>query len=147
VTELETPGIEKIDSRVSATRLTVSLDGGLRQAGKAYQLRDGSKDFAAPTDGFHTPVSYLELLPLEAPDLTTALRGEVKELPVLPAELKTIADAQGANLTINPDRAARFEQDDFFGRSVDAIWRQGDPWPVYLKTVTGTAVLIVGVSQ
>jgi hypothetical protein len=142
VTQLSAPGSPAVDARVRSIALTVSTEGGgFTQASKTYQLTEGRKDFTASAEGLHAPVSYLELLPLEAPNLTSAVRGEAKGMPELPAELRVMAE--GAPLTLDPARAARFEQDDFFGRSVEAIWRQGDPWPVYMKTANGVAVLVV----
>jgi hypothetical protein len=141
VTQLDAAGAPVIDPRVKSIQLRVSAEGGgFTPVSKVYQFTTGRKDFTASAEGVHAPVSYLELLPLEAPDLTTALRSEVTTTPELPAELR----AMGATLSIDPATSAHFEQDDFFGRSVEAIWRQGDPWPVYLKSANGVAVLIVG---
>jgi hypothetical protein len=144
ITQVENTGLPMVDPHVKSLNLTVSFAQGLEQKAKTYTLGESGKIFTASPEGLHMPVSHLELFPLEAPELTTAMRGEVRAVPALPPELQAIA--RGTSLQIDPAHAARFEQDDFFGRQIEAIWRQGDPWPVYIKTTNGTAILLSGQS-
>jgi hypothetical protein len=144
ITQVDAPGAPLVDPHVTSLDIKISLAGGFEQKAKTYALAGSGKTFTASHEGVHVPVSYLELFPLEAPELTTAMRGDVKEIPQIPAGLQALAG--GTSPKIDPQRAARFEQDDFFGREIEAIWRQGDPWPVYMNTTNGTAVLISGPS-
>lgn len=140
ITQLDAPGFPIVDPHVKSLNLTISLASGFEQTAKKYVLTDNSKIFSASSQGLHVPMSHLELFPLEAPELTTAIRSPVRTEPLLPPSLQSVTG--GTSLAVNPARATHFEQDDFFGRQVEVIWRQGDPWPAYVKTTNGTAILV-----
>jgi hypothetical protein len=139
ITQENVAGWPPVDARVQSVELTLALGEMPTQVKKTYRL-DG-KDFSASPEGMHAPVTYLELFPLDAPELASAIRTAPTSFPRLPSQLGTLV---GAAPHVDPAHAAQFELDDFFGRKIETIWRQGEPWPVYMNTSNGTAVLLEG---
>jgi len=74
------------------------------------------------------------------PDVFTARSDEAIGTPELPKGLRQVASRSG--FRIDPSTTKAFEQDDFFGRGVRILWKQGDPWPAYLKTPQGVSILL-----
>ncbi|HUP56775.1 MAG TPA: hypothetical protein VM598_04930 [Bdellovibrionota bacterium] len=139
VTQLEESGFTKIDARVDA--LTIAFKSGFAQERREYQLGGSSpRTFKASPEGMRAPVSYLELFPLEAPELSTAVRTAARELPEMPEPLRALWKSRGRALDLG--QSEHIEQDDFFGRRIEAIWQAGQPWPTVLKTPHGTAILL-----
>lgn len=131
-------GLSPPDPRVQA--LTLTMNDQLVQTRKSYQLVGHSLPVAASPNGIHSSVSPLELFPLDVPEILTASRAQATTLPQLPAEAQAVA--RKANYQPDLTRSSWFEQDDVFGRPVQVLWQQGDPWPAYLKTANGVAILI-----
>jgi hypothetical protein len=138
VTQLEELGWGKVDSRVSSLKLSTTDHLGLTR--KEYRVSGREKPFVASPEGVHVPVSYLELFPLEVPDVETAIRRDDQTVPELPAPLQAVA--QKAGFALDAAHAIHFEQDDFFGREVESFWEPGKPWPSLIQTANGVAILL-----
>lgn len=138
VTQRSAFGLAPVDPRVQTVTLT--MNDQMLQTRKSYQLVGNSRPVAASPNGIHSSISPLELFPLDVPEILTASRTQATALPELPPEAQAIARKSG----YQPDLAhsSWFEQDDFFGRPIQLLWQQGNPWPTYLKTANGVAVLI-----
>ena len=137
VTQKTAQGLKTVDSGVESVTLTMGDE--FQQTRKQYK-RPGGQVVNASPDGLHTSVSVLELYPLDIPDVVTAERLNANTIPSLPGQLAPLAKTN----VFNPDlsQCSWFEQDDFFGRPVQVLWQHGDPWPAYLRTVNGVAILI-----
>jgi hypothetical protein len=120
-------------------RLTLTMNDRLVQSAKEYRMRDG-RVAPANAHGIHSSATILELLPLDVPDVDTAERRDATALPELPEEARAVAARAGYSPELS--RSVWFEQDDFFGRAVDVLWQKGDPWPSYIKTPGGIAILL-----
>lgn len=138
VTQLNQSGIAPVDAGIEY--LTLKMNDKLKQGEKAYKVRGAQLETAVSPDGIRSRITDLELFPLDVPEVELDLRQDVRELPRLPAALQKVAQDAG----FRPDvaRSGWFEQDDFFGRPVQILWQQGDPWPAYLKTTHGVAILL-----
>jgi hypothetical protein len=138
VVQVESHGKAKVDPRVDSLQLT--LGGTLKQQSKAYRLQSRNELIAVSPDGLRSRISALELFPLDMPDILSAERARPEALPELPQALDELA----TRASFKPElaRSTWFEQEDFFGRAVQMLWQQGDPWPAYLKTPHGVSILI-----
>ena len=138
VTQVESNGIPILDPKV--TELTLTMNDQLVQSDKAYLFKGASQPVKVSPDGIRSRITPLELFPLDVPDVVTAERQDAISLPELPGKLQSVAAQAG----FKPDfaKSSWFEQDDFFGRPVQILWQQGDPWPAYLKTPNGIAILL-----
>jgi hypothetical protein len=143
VTQREELGLRKPDAKVQ--RLTLTMNDQMTQSLKSYTMTDGqnggtARDVRVPPVGMRSSATPLELFPLDVPELITAESKPAESLPALPEKLQSVA----AQASYKPDLAKGlwFEQDDFFGRPIQAMWSQGDPWPAYYKTTHGVAILI-----
>jgi hypothetical protein len=138
VTQKEGPGFSTIDAKVSELHLT--MNDQLHQSEKTYFFKDQSSELHVSPEGVHSRMTPLELFPLDVPEVTTADLQTRTELPELPQVIQTFTNKIG----FKPDfsKSTWFEQDDFFGRPVQILWQHGDPWPSYLKTTNGIAILI-----
>lgn len=140
VTQLEQYGIKKADARVRSLHLL--MNDRMLQSHKTYQIEDHAgrpHAISVSPDGVHSAITTLELFPLDVPELNTA-SGPTQQLPTLPDGLKSVAAQAGFHP--DPAKSRSFDQDDFFGRQIQAIWQQGDPWPAYIKTSNGVSILI-----
>jgi len=142
-------GILPVDPRVRS--ILLRTDESLRQKSKQY-IFGTTHWLAAPEvrvgvspDGLRSPITPLELYPLDLPRLDLGEGKRVLELPALPEPLRAVAKSTGYR--IEPSQGMWFEEQDFFGRPVSLFWRQGDPWPAYLKTPYGVSLLIEGESR
>lgn len=138
ITPIAYDGIEPVDTRVNELSLTV--DGQFRQVAKAYKVAGRAEPIAVNPDGIRSRLSPMELYPLDAPSIFGVSAEAVTAQPELPGKLAEIAKKQG--FALDPGKSHRFDQDDFFGRGVEFIWQKGDPWPAYMKTPMGVAVLV-----
>lgn len=138
VTQTESFGMKIMDPRVKAIRLTMT--DGIVQSEKHYTLEGDTRPVRVFPDSLHTRISGLELFPLDVPDISTADKKSDFTLPELPPGIRSFSE----QFSISPERkrSSWFEQEDFFGRPVQVLWQQGDPWPSYMKTVNGIAILI-----
>lgn len=138
VTQLDAYGLKPVDPKVE--KLTLKMDDRLIQSRKAYSIKGLSEPVLAAGDGPRSRVTALELLPLDAPEIVTAMKQDATKLPELPASLEEIAK----KTSYDPDlsRSTWMDQDDFFGRPIEILWQKGDPWPTYMKTVHGVAILV-----
>jgi hypothetical protein len=141
VSQLEDFGMKKQDPKVQTLKLT--MNDTMNQSQKTYVIadRNGSpKAIRVSPEGIHSSITSLELFPLDVPELLTAESTQASAVPALPLGLQAIASQAG----YKPVAASSlwFEQDDFFGRPIQAMWQQGDPWPAYYKTTNGVSILI-----
>ncbi|MBC7693268.1 MAG: hypothetical protein H7222_16005 [Methylotenera sp.] len=137
VTQREAYGAKVVDPQVKT--LTLTMSDQLKESTKKYVTQSGETLHASP-QGIKTSVSALELFPLDVPDVATADRAETAISPELPVALKKIATQVGYRPDLS--RSSFYDQDDFFGRPVEILWQQGNPWPSYLKTSYGMAILL-----
>lgn len=141
VTQSEEFGVKKPDERV--LNLKLYMNDLMTQSQKTYTINDRSgvahKVKVSP-EGIHSSITGLELFALDVPELLTAESMHASSIPELPNGLKAIATQ--AAYRPNIAKSLWFEQDDFFGRPIQAMWQQGDPWPAYLKTSNGVSILI-----
>jgi hypothetical protein len=141
VTQLEEFGIKKLDPRVLSLKLTLDEQGVVSR--KVYEMQDEAgkvHEIPVSPDGIHSSITRLELFALEVPELATAEQSSPTAIPTLPDGLQTIATQSGYHF--DPTHSVSYDQDDFFGRGMQAIWQQGDPWPAYFKTSNGVSILI-----
>lgn len=138
VTQKSDLGLSPVDPHVQT--LTLTMSDQMVQTRKSYQLAGRAQPVAASPNGLHSAITPLELFPLDVPELLTATRQKASSLPPLPDEVQSIA--KKASYQPDLSKSSWFEQDDFFGRPVQVLWQNGDPWPAYLKTENGLAILI-----
>ena len=143
VSPLEVAGVPHPDRRIEALELT--LDSSRQVTDKVYHLTGNKIRARVSAQGVHSRISALELFPLDLPELATAEPTAWTALPSLPYGLASLSAR--FPLTADPARSTWFEQDDFFGRPVQVLWQQGDPWPRYLKTPAGIALLVTDRSR
>lgn len=124
------------DARVES--LMLMLDERMQQVGKGYRLRGRVDAIPVSPDGIHSGMTPLELYPLDVPAFLTGDSRKAEKLPEIPAALRPLVK----DLRIDLSRLVYFEQTDFFGRPVEAYWQQGDPWPFFVRTSQGVAVLL-----
>ncbi len=134
VTQVPSPDFKQLDPRISHLNLTLKLtaQNQIVQAHKTYSFFDSNIGNNSQTS--------LELFPLDIPETLNADQLPTATQPVLPPEIQDIAHRLGFHPLLS--QSTEFQQDDFFGRPVHILWQQGDPWPVYLRTVNGIAILI-----
>ena len=138
VTQLSAYGLKPVDPHVESLSLT--MNDQISQSEKAYSIQGASEPVKVSPEGIHSAITLLELFPLDVPELLAAKRGTLPSLPQLPDAAGDFAKQVG----FKPDlsQSAWYEQDDFFGRPVEILWHHGDPWPAYIKTANGIAILI-----
>ncbi len=141
ITQVEAWGIKPVDPNVQF--LELKMNDSLLQSEKTYRVGTGpnSQLRVASANGIHTEISALELYPLDAPEVSFSNQVPTKA-PVLPKGVEAFATQTG--LQLNFANSFQFQQDDFFGRPVSVIWESGKPWPSYLKTQNGIALLLDG---
>ncbi len=138
-------GLSSFDPRVKS--LTIRTDAKLSQYTKTYVfsvpgMMGMKKEVTVPVsaDGIRSGITPLELFPIDMPRLELGEGTRVTKLPELPPALQPIAKSSGYKL--RPDEGSWFEESDFFGRPIQMLWRTGEPWPAYLKTPYGVAILV-----
>ena len=138
VTQLEKLGHKTIDPIVET--LVLTMDEQSAQSAKSYVMKNLGAPVGVSAQGIRAKISPLELFPLDIPDVETAEAKKISQLPPLPEGLKAIASE--SSFSPNISNSVWFEQDDLFGRSIEMLWQKGDPWPSYMKTAHGVAILI-----
>ena len=138
VTQLTEQGMVPVDPRVE--RLSLTMNDKLMQSDKTYYFKGRAEGVKVSADGLRSGVTTLELFPLDVPEVSTAEKETATAMPELPENVRSVAEKAG----YKPDlgRSLWFEQDDFFGRPIQILWQQGDPWPAYFKTTGGVAILL-----
>jgi hypothetical protein len=141
VSQREQYGMKKPDARVQVLKLL--MNDTMTQSQKTYMITERSgavKAIRVSPDGIHSAITNLEMFPLDVPELITADSKQAASTPELPEGLRSVA----TQASFKPDlpHSLWFEQDDFFGRPIQAMWQQGDPWPAYYKTSNGVSILI-----
>jgi hypothetical protein len=137
VRQLEENGFKVVDKRVE--KMVLKASAKLEQSAKSY-VYAGQQSVRTGQALAASTVTAMELFPLDVPNVLTAQREKGKAIPALPASLA--GAVRNFAYSVQPSSTAWFEQDDFFGRPVQFLWQQGDPWPAYLKTPQGVAVLV-----
>ena len=138
ITQVKYKDFRPVDSRFES--LTLSADNLLTQSRKDYFLRGRTQGLSVSPEGVHSGMTPLELYPLDIPDISSAEKTKPKALPQLPPKVQDTANKLGFKADLA--RSQWFEQDDFFGRPIQVLWQQGDPWPAYIKTPGGISILI-----
>jgi hypothetical protein len=138
VRQLSAHGLKPVDSKVE--KLTLKMNDQMLQSEKAYSLAGRVAPVRVAPSGVRSQLTELELFPLDVPELLTAIAEKPTRLPKLPAAAERVLSQAGASLALR--EATWFEQDDFFGRPIQALWERGKPWPSYFRTSTGIAVLL-----
>lgn len=142
VTQRDEFGVKKPDARVETLKLL--MNDAMNQSEKTYSILDSAgraKKIKVSPEGIRSSITPLELFPLDVPELLTAESKSGAPMPELPEGLRAIASKAGFRNVASPD-ALWFEQDDFFGRPIQALWQPGNPWPSYYRTTNGVAILI-----
>jgi hypothetical protein len=134
VTQLNAHGLKPVDGKVE--RLILTMNDRMLQSEKAYQIA-GRITRVSP-NGIRSSLTPLELYPLDVPELVTAIQLEPEKMPELPPEIARVVGSRKPDLS----QSLWFEQDDLFGRPIQALWERGNPWPSYFKTTHGVAVLL-----
>jgi hypothetical protein len=144
ITQQASNGLKIIDSKVEYVSLEFSDQFVIGK--KSFHLKNEALGITASTHGVRTGrgpyspiISPLDLLPIDVPDITTAESAAASEFPALPNPVKDIADQSGIKPDLN--QCTFFKQEDFFGRPIEVLWQKGNPWPSYIKTSTGIALL------
>jgi hypothetical protein len=96
---------------------------------------------ASPTDGVPASWNELELYPLTPPELDTSPSKQPSDRGLLPPALLAAAPSRLSE-TLLKQHCMQWELDDFLGRRVSIFWKPGLPWPYFLRTSTGAALLI-----
>jgi hypothetical protein len=138
VTQTSNDGMQVMDRHVNGMFMSF-CDHGV-QTTKTYSLRGHNELIAVSAQGLRTPMTPIDLLPLDVPETSTAEKSNVTEMPSMPPEVQTFATRIG--FKPNLSQSVWLEQDDFFGRPIEMVWEKGSPWPSYMKTSNGIAILI-----
>jgi hypothetical protein len=138
VTQLHETGFKPVDSRIE--HLKLKMNEKTVQTEKKYFARGVERAISVSPEGLHSSITPLELYPLDIPEILTAERKAPSSFPALPEELGEIRKTRASSLDLS--KSIWFEQDDFFGRPVEILWQKGDPWPAYLRTHNGIAILM-----
>ncbi len=128
---------EAIDSRIS--QLMITFTDQFVQTEKIYHFKGSDQGIPVIANGIRSRISPFELYPLDVPDIETAEQSVPKTLPQLPLQIRKAAELDGYKPDLS--QSAWFEQDDFFGRPVHVLWQKGNPWPSYIRTQSGIAIL------
>ncbi len=136
VTQTRNFGLTPPDPRVHRIKLTIENLTASTQ--KTYHF-EGQPEGALVSNEIPSTMTPLELFPLNIPELSTARRENAEKVPVLPEFAQDLARKAGFSPQIT--RATWFHQDDFFGRPVEVLWEEGEPWPSFLRTANGIAIL------
>ncbi|HAR41466.1 MAG TPA: hypothetical protein DCS07_02350 [Bdellovibrionales bacterium] len=138
VTQLRQAGFSLIDPAVE--RILISGDGNFHPLKKQYFIKNRPEPFSVSPNGIRKVKSLIDFLPIDFIPLDNAVREELRYPPRLPPAIREFAAKTG----FKPDlsRSVWLEQDDFFGRPIQALWEHGDPWPSYIKTPHGIALLV-----
>ena len=138
VTQVEQFAAKIIDPKVK--EIVLILNDKLKEHSKKYVMNGSDQQVVGSVDGMGGNFSGLEFFPLDILDLTTADKSQPTVQPEVPASLAKITAQTGTKIDLSQSHV--FDQEDFFGRSVQALWQMGDPWPAFMKTPHGIAVLI-----
>jgi hypothetical protein len=138
VTPIVPAGGVAVDAHVRSVRVRMRED--LQPLGRDYDYTAAGRA-ARRAVGARPVVSPLELLPLELPATPDPDDGaEPRELPRPPRGLAEAARASGWAPRLANSRW--FEESDPYGRPVRYLWERGRPWPSYLETPHGYALLL-----
>ncbi|MEK6705038.1 MAG: hypothetical protein AABZ06_04565 [Bdellovibrionota bacterium] len=130
-----------VDPRVESLTLTLETRLGVtKQVRKAYKFFSQNEPVIVSPEGVHSAATILELFPLDFINLSAAQSQPATAAPKLPEFAESVAKKTGHR--IHPDQTTAFEQDDFFGRPVKILWQEKTPWPAYIHTANGIAILL-----
>lgn len=142
VSQIATEGTRLIDPRVS--HITLTMTDEFTQFKKTYKFKKDpdtqSEGIPVSPEGIRSAMTPLEMLPLDIPDIYTAERKRTTTQPPLPSRVQEYA--KKIQFSPNLEQSVWFEQEDFFGRPIQVLWQQGDPWPAYMKTSYGISLLV-----
>lgn len=140
ISEVPDNKIKSVDPSVAF--ITLTLDNQFKQIRKAYTFKDSAQSVRVFPDGIRSGMTPLEFLPLDAPDFISAdsEKPSASTLPKLPSAITNFMDELGIRLSLTD--STWYEQDDFFGRPIQALWKKSEPWPVLIKNSYGITVLV-----
>lgn len=140
VTQIEGDNVRKVDPQVD--HLILTLTDQMVEKQKVISFVDRPNPVAVSHQGLRSGElqTLLEVFPLDVPEVLTAERAMIRQLPELPQKVQEFV----ANTGFKPDfsQSTWYLQDDFFGRPIEALWERESPWPTYLRTSNGIALLI-----
>lgn len=134
IKQVVTEGARALDPDTSAVLLT--LNDRVEQSRKTYVVKNSARSIEVSPDGIRAKSSPLELYPLDAPGAFTAVKQESAGSAEIPEALRKL----GASPNLGDGNW--YEQNDFFGRQIRFHWTPGNPWPTYIKSSQGIAVLL-----
>jgi len=140
ITQLAKWGVKVVDPNVQSLTLQMDQDPGIQAAPRQLTLfeRTASRT-SSKRISFQS--SMLEFFPLDFSDPIHSQHGEPATWsPPLKGQLLKLAKQSGWKLNISS--TVVFEESDFFGRPVKFFWQAGSPWPSYLETPQGFAILL-----
>jgi hypothetical protein len=137
VTPIEAYGLKNIDPRVQYADFTYSKD--LKLTSKVYKLHGYADPIPVSPDNFKVGVSVMEGFPLELPPITDAEKDDAFQAPQFSQTFQTAATQAGyTSVSVMEPCWTTW---DFFGRGIQSIWPNGQPFPSLMKTTQGYAVL------
>jgi hypothetical protein len=123
-----------LDAKVKALEIEAEVGGQeIEQVKKYYLLQNSSQIVLVSPEGLRSPITPIELFPVDFPNVSTLDEAPFKGELTLPKPLKAHFD---------PAQSLHFDGDDFLGKPLDVVWQHGDPWPAYMRTSLGVSVLL-----
>ncbi len=138
ITPTESDGAALSDARVQ--NILITLNERDQEVEKSYLFKGQSSRISVSPNGPRSPMTAVEGSPIDFPDVLTAERVEGLPVAELPAALQQFLARHG--YSADPKRGPWYETSDLFGRPVEMMWIDGEPWPRILKTAQGFAVLL-----
>ncbi|MGK5086737.1 hypothetical protein WDW86_04210 [Bdellovibrionota bacterium FG-2] len=149
VTQFPIKGQPLPDASVQSLELT--LDEHLREINKHYLFLGRKQLTPVSPEGIRSGVTALEFFPLDAIDLSSVTPTQSPKFPGLdlPKQMKEalLALHSSYHFEFSEKKGTWLEQDDFFGRPINAFWTKNEPWPTYLHMPSGIAILLHEVSK
>jgi hypothetical protein len=138
VRQLWAHGMTPVDTRVE--KISLTMNDKMVQSQKSYLLKGISRPLHVAPSGMRSQISELELFPLDVPELVSAVAETPLRFPEVPTAVSDLMARLGVSTELK--QATWFEQDDFFGRPIQALWEKGKLWPSYFRTSNGVAILL-----
>jgi len=118
------------DPRVDSILITLNERFGLVR--KEIRYRDGRAPGQFQESPQENVVSGFSAYPIDLPNVSTVSGETLRDIP---AALK-------GRIKVDLAHTLDFQFSDLYARPMRAIWQDSDPWPVYVESPAGIAVLI-----